>query len=670
MTKKTISITFSLLLGIIVLLSGCEKNNSVSTVTYKDITSLTVSDSFSYRTTSLVSVSANLDSSYKNKTMRIYASAYETYQEDPEIEDVLVGEVTTDSDGMFEVSLTVPLTFSYLVLKPGYIGLVDEIRTQIKNGSATFSYESVSSKSISAKSISSEYPPTRTIVTYLKEGFYYLDTYTTSTGVPTNLTNISLSDQFLDDVNASLPEYSPVPDNNPEYLEDGKEATLELEENADVWVTFVGEGASYKNTLGFYTYATEDGVPSEVESTDITIIFPNASLGTNYLSAGDTVYIGNFEPGVSIGWVLIANGWSTSSQYVKYNYGVYYSDSVLNPEAETSKRQHTVVLYDEDREILVTGIEDLNRTYGGDNDFNDLIFYAIVNPVEAVSNLENFSEITHAIDTDGDGVFDEDDAAPNDPSITTSETVTGTVAYEDRWPSLGDYDFNDLVVEYSYDIYGNADNKIAKIDMSFTVMASGAGYRNGLGLALPIDKNNLKDIDDPDFPVTTSTDSGVNILVFEDAKKVVNTTQMFNTQEGVATIDPVTVTFSLVFVSPVDRDTLGTVPYDLYALVDNSSSSNKEVHFADYAPTSEMGEGWLGTEADSSNASEDRYYKTENNLPWAIQLPSEWSHPLENVSITEAYTKFGAWAESSGTVYTDWYLDISDYQDSDKLFSF
>ncbi len=33
-----------------------------------------------------------------------------------------------------------------------------------------------------------------------------------------------------------------------------------------------------------------------------------------------------------------------------------------------------------------------------------------------------------------------------------SEQFTGTLAYEDLWPGKGDYDFNDLVVDYDFDI--------------------------------------------------------------------------------------------------------------------------------------------------------------------------------------------------------------------------
>ncbi len=58
-------------------------------------------------------------------------------------------------------------------------------------------------------------------------------------------------------------------------------------------------------------------------------------------------------------------------------------------------------------------------------------------------------------DTDGDGVDDENDAYPTDPDRSTdqylpSENTYGTMAFEDLWPSEGDYDFNDMVVNYNW----------------------------------------------------------------------------------------------------------------------------------------------------------------------------------------------------------------------------
>ena len=58
-------------------------------------------------------------------------------------------------------------------------------------------------------------------------------------------------------------------------------------------------------------------------------------------------------------------------------------------------------------------------------------------------------------DTDEDGVSDLFDDYPNDPekafdNYSPAEGQFGTLAFEDLWPAKGDYDFNDIVIDYQY----------------------------------------------------------------------------------------------------------------------------------------------------------------------------------------------------------------------------
>ena len=660
MHRKPMLPFISLAFLTLLIFSSCTKNPGTETVAYKTITSLSVPDSFSYKTTGLVTVSADLGSQFPNISVGVYASENE---EATASEDIQIGQVTTDSNGSFSTALSVPLNCPYLVLKPAYIGLPQEIRATIQGSSARFILDA----SPVSRNIASIYPATREITPYKKGDYTFIDTFSRF-GKPTHISKTELEASFLADINASLPEYKKVPDINPQYLEDGKESTLEIVKTADVWVTFVHEGAGFSNALGYYTYQTANAPIKDVPKDTIRIIIPNASMGgSNYLSSGDTFYIGRFEPGTSIGWVLFANGWNAADGTVVDNLGMYYSDYQLNRESEADKKQHTVVLYDNDREVMVTGIEDLNRMVGGDNDFNDLVFYAVVNPVEAVGNLDNFTEIKRAVDSDGDGVIDGDDDFPDDPRYTTIENYTGTIAYEDMWPSLGDYDFNDLVIGYSYDIYGNAYNNIAKIDMDFTVLASGAGFRDGLSLSLPLNTNQFNLTPDDTFSIQEH-ERGVNIEIFPDAKRLVKVNDMFNTRMDGMIVNPETVSFSIEFPTAIPRQSLGATPYDVFALANNSSEANKEIHLPDYAPTPMMAEGLIGTDADDSNPGIGRYYKNTNNLPWAIHIPGSWMYPLEKNTIVDGYTMFGAWAESTGTKYADWYQDKSGYMNKDKLY--
>ena len=126
-------------------------------------------------------------------------------------------------------------------------------------------------------------------------------------GVPSYLlpVNDNISSSFLLDITSSLPEgANPLPVSHPEYLQTNRPTTLTVKEKADVWVTFIHEGAGYKNTLGFYTFDAQNPPTTTEKVTNPTIIFPNVSYAGSGggLVSGNKVKIGTFDAGTSIGF--------------------------------------------------------------------------------------------------------------------------------------------------------------------------------------------------------------------------------------------------------------------------------------------------------------------------------------------------------------------------------
>lgn len=214
-------------------------------------------------------------------------------------------------------------------------------------------------------------------------------------GVPLYLEEDDVVTQAtLDLVSNSLPEGYPVPVYNPQYISAGYDTDLIITQDAEVWVTFVKEGAGYKNVLGFYTYDLANPGTEIPEPEAITIIFPNVSEGGygGGLSAGNKVKIGDFTAGTGIGWVLLANGWYNTT--VTAGQWQLYSNPDYNPEEDASLRNHNVLLSDPDNERILLGFEDIRRDYAScDNDFNDAVFYITANPYTAlrIGNVANVS---------------------------------------------------------------------------------------------------------------------------------------------------------------------------------------------------------------------------------------------------------------------------------------
>ena len=109
-----------------------------------------------------------------------------------------------------------------------------------------------------------------------------------------------------------------------------------------------------------------------------------------------------------------------------------------------------------------------------------------------INDLTTFRVFDDAIDdtdTDGDGIMDNDDAYPEDPEVafelfTPSKYGKGTIAFEDLWPSTGDYDFNDAALSYQATAFLNADNLAVRLEFVCNIKANGAGFTNGIGFEI------------------------------------------------------------------------------------------------------------------------------------------------------------------------------------------
>ena len=469
--------------------------------------------------------------------------------------------------------------------------------------------------------------------------------------MPDNLAFPDVIEQnLLDDLCASLPESAGgVPVNNPEYLA-GTETNFIVTQEADVWVTFVSEGAGYRNVLGYYTYPLGQEPATVDDITAHNVIFPNTSFlfSGGGLISGDRVYLGRFPENTVIAWFIAANGWTGSG--VSDGNGVYYSNPDFNPESTPENREHMVLLYDEFRELAILGFEDLNRDGGSDDDFNDAVFYAKANPPEAVQ-ISGFAEIEAANDADGDGVNDSLDDFPFDPNeafnnFAPAENSVGKVVYEDLWPFQGDYDFNDVSMAYNFNLIANADNLISRIEGTFVVDFIGGSLENGFAFVLPIESSEIGNVEGQvlNEGYFNLSSNGVEVTAAQNESVIV-------VAENVKQMQGDTISINIDLANPLDSADLGAVPFNPFIVVNKNRA--KEVHLPDLLPTSKA--DFLGTGDDFSDPALNRYYKTSTNLPWAINIYNDFEVPPEFVPITLQYPRFITWANSGGTQDLDWY---------------
>lgn len=606
---------------------------------------LDVGDDFNYATSKKVSVQLEVPVFLSNAVVTLYVKSGNQ-------DSLAVARGSFNSSGQLVKNLIVSARADSLLIFSSYAGLINEVRLPIEGSQLTFDYRSLYERQEGGAKHAIHNQPSKGVINQNGNPiFSYHDTYN-GIGVPDNLAFPDVLQQnLLDDLNASLPEYFPggIPYSNPEFLA-GKETNLILTKDADVWVTFVSEGAGYRNSLGYYTY-TLGQEPDSAEELDHLIVFPNSSMvgSGGGLVPGDRVYLGTFPANTVIGWFLVANGWNGLE--TTQGRGVYYSIPDFNPESVEDKRTHMVLLYDEAREITFLGFEDLRRDIATDDDFNDAVFYARSNPVDAIS-IGNLAQLEVANDSDGDGVNDELDDFPFDPNqafnnYAPGANSTGKLVFEDLWPNQGDYDFNDLVVDYNFNSIANADNLITTLEGSFTIEHIGGAFHNGFGFILPISPDNIASITGQNLNggYETVSANGTESGTAADETVVLVVGDAFD-------LEGQTLDITITFVNPQDQSNLGDVPYNPFIIVNGERS--REVHLPDLPPTSKA--AGLGTQDDFSDSTQNRYYKTSTNLPWAMSIYDNFTLSPERIPITIHYPRFVNWANSGGTQDLDWYI--------------
>lgn len=287
------------------------------------------------------------------------------------------------------------------------------------------------------------------------------------------------------------------------------------------------------------------------------------------------------------------------------------------------------------------------------------------------NNCQPLSASTVA-DADGDGVADTDDDFPNDPNLAyrlvfPAPGQFNTLAFEDLWPAYGDYDFNDLVVDYQVEMLAAANNEVSNVNMTFYTRAVGAGIVNGFGFEVigvnPADIGSVTGTILTEGIVTNNangTEAGqpnATVIVYDNVENVINRVggSFYNTVAGeplgISDTQRVNITFS----TPSTVAFLSSVTFNPFLI--KNRTRGLEIHLPDYPPTALADQSVFGTVDDDSNPAQNRYYKSPDNLPWALEVSTRFEYPTEKTDILDAYLDFANWAQSAGQQEPDWYVE-------------
>ena len=265
---------------------------------------------------------------------------------------------------------------------------------------------------------------------------------------------------------------------------------------------------------------------------------------------------------------------------------------------------------------------------------------------------------------------------PNDmgEDIIDVSPIKFTYAYEDNFPQVGDYDFNDIVLDVTTAYTKDATNNIKKIHYHVTLAALGSTKKIGAALRLiGINKNDITSIEfDGDTHMrntlsgsvfenatTEASDNNYVIPLFGDAhavyggaddRKMLNTntlkTSEIYTLEVILTLADQTKTSPLL-----SKDNL-----DFFIAYQIAGNKRTEVHLYEFIN--------YGATANGNVHKENQ--EAAGNCTWAVCVP-EFKYPRESITITEAYPKFEAWAQNQDT-NQDWYNNPTDKTDKKYIY--
>lgn len=268
----------------------------------------------------------------------------------------------------------------------------------------------------------------------------------------------------------------------------------------------------------------------------------------------------------------------------------------------------------------------------------------------------------------------------NTPDESGSETPTDPVSYtyvfEDNFPLVGDYDFNDVVLDVETHYHREQKtNHIKRIQLDVTLAAAGATKALGVGLRIVgINKSAIKEIktggDDSRFQesfndpynkfrynnVTYMEDSDPSVVI-PIAGEVHNVFgvepgEMVNTGIGVTAKK---YTYEVIIEladqtrtePPFSKDNL-----DFFICYQYKSMEQRmEVHLYEF---------W-GYGATAAGTIQQENLDLAGNNTWAICVPYGFRYPKETINVSRtdipeasAYPEFIYWAQDR-TQYTEWY---------------
>ena len=428
-----------------------------------------------------------------------------------------------------------------------------------------------------------------------------------------------------------------------------------LNENAEISVTFLGQNTCWNCSMGYYYYK-EGEKPGKLDEAHVIMLFPNtqdglwgkdygqreAAMNTAGIERGTVaqlMYYPNiatgseegkttvFPAGYRIGLVLANNAWSNRVKGFgsdnQYRSATSKGMSIDNYGRVMNEPRTAVYRYGD---CVMISFED----FTSDQNFSDVVVTMKSNPEKAIIDIPDVNP---------------------DSKYTTVELLKGIYAFEDLWPSKGDYDMNDVIVRYSYGKTFDKENYIYSESFTFKTFQNFAGNNNGLAFRIPGARNAesatcyIRKAGEKDFSETNFT--------YEKDDNVYLLTE--NVKENMGAEYKVTMKYASPILTPSEAQP--------FIFKNGADGKRWEVHIPKEKPTSKMDTSYFKQSDDASNTEQGIYYVREGNYPFAFFLSGANENDIsklldsanEKKAIDLLYTGYIGWVTSNGKENQNWY---------------
>jgi len=226
-------------------------------------------------------------------------------------------------------------------------------------------------------------------------------------------------------------------------------------------------------------------------------------------------------------------------------------------------------------------------------------------------------------------------------------SINGTLMFEDMYPQLGDYDFNDFVARYNLRIlykYSRGKYYAHKMCISVQIRAVGGIYKYEPYIRLTKVKADNIIIETTEKNVKSIKGPNGEAIISYKSPTPPSGYKYYNTEKNEMTKPDKFKEIWITLKNPIEYEDVMDKNYniDMYIAKENHK---QEIHLKGYEPVYDQHQD----------------YADKNNFVWGIRTWGIFDHAIEGKNFLKAYPQFKGWVTSGGKEYKRWWEEV-DYR--------